>query len=147
MPIVRWLAGLTAAATAGLVAFTATPAPARSADIQLHYVATIRVAVGSGPQYFKVRLVHADDISAAFANQNNENNQHVNGKIVRPDPDVNTGYTWHLDPDDLAFVDFSTEVCDGAPSDVESGVLTSDRYCPWSSRVVDMQTLWASSGA
>jgi hypothetical protein len=42
---------------------------------------------------------------------------------------------------DVAFVDFSIEVCDGLPSDVESGALTSDRYCPWSARVVEMTPL------
>ncbi|HWG98412.1 MAG TPA: hypothetical protein VNV66_03590 [Pilimelia sp.] len=147
MRIVRWLGGLVAAATVGVVALTGAPAAAGhgGGGIRLHYVATIRVDIGTGPEYFKVRLIHSDDIQAAFASQNYESNQFINGKILRPYPDVNTGYTWRLDPHDLAFVDVSMEVCDGSPTDVENGTLTSDRYCPWASRVVDMQTLWVST--
>jgi hypothetical protein len=31
------------------------------------------------------------------------------------------------------------EVCDGIPSDVEAGVVTSERYCPWSAVVVAVE--------
>jgi hypothetical protein len=41
-----------------------------------------------------------------------------------------------MDPDDFEFAEVTTEVCDGIPSDVESGLVTSDRYCPWSAQVV-----------
>lgn len=30
------------------------------------------------------------------------------------------------------------EVCDGLPSHVEEGVVTSDRYCPWSAEIVSI---------
>jgi hypothetical protein len=59
-----------------------------------------------------------------------------NGLVVRGDPDVNTGYTWHIDPESVEFVDITVEVCDGLPSDVEKAIITSDRYCPWSAEVV-----------
>ena len=55
-----------------------------------------------------------------------------NGLVVRGDPDVNEGYTWHIDPASVEFADFTAEVCDGRPSDVEQNIITSDRYCPWS---------------
>ena len=61
-----------------------------------------------------------------------------NGRIVR-ETGVNEGWSWSLDPADFEFADVTTEVCDGQPSDVESGSLTSDRYCPWSARVVEIQ--------
>ena len=61
-----------------------------------------------------------------------------NGRIVH-ETGVNDGWSWSLDPADFEFADFTTEVCDGQPSDVESGALTSDRYCPWSARVVEIQ--------
>ena len=62
-----------------------------------------------------------------------------NGVIVRGDPDVNTGWTWHLDPTTFEFADMTTEVCDGIPSYVEDGSLTSDRFCPWSAKVEAVQ--------
>ena len=37
---------------------------------------------------------------------------------------------------DAAINPAATEVCDGRPSDVEKRVITSDRYCPWSAKVV-----------
>ncbi|MEL4318122.1 hypothetical protein WJX64_03825 [Leifsonia sp. YIM 134122] len=60
------------------------------------------------------------------------------GKIVRPDPEVNTGWHWHIDPKTLEFADFTTEVCDGLPSYVEDETLTSDTYCPWSAKIIAM---------
>jgi len=59
-----------------------------------------------------------------------------NGLVVRGDSSVNEGYSWHIDPDSLEFVDMTTEVCDGLPSDVEQGIITSDYYCPWSAVVI-----------
>jgi len=61
-----------------------------------------------------------------------------NGRILH-ETGVNGGWSWSLDPADFEFADVTTEVCDGQPSDVESGTLTSDRYCPWSARVVEIQ--------
>jgi hypothetical protein len=61
-----------------------------------------------------------------------------NGRIVRQ-TGVNEGWSWSLDPADFEFAELTTEVCDGNPSDVESGDLTSDRYCPWSARVVEIE--------
>lgn len=60
------------------------------------------------------------------------------GKIVRPDPEVNTGWHWHIDPTTLEFADVTTEVCDGLPSFVEDETLTSDTYCPWSAKIIAM---------
>jgi hypothetical protein len=62
-----------------------------------------------------------------------------NGVIVRGETGVNEGWSWHIDPDSLEFADMTIEVCDGLPSHVEDGTLTSDRYCPWSARVIDVQ--------
>ena len=58
--------------------------------------------------------------------------------MVRGEPDVNVGYSWHIDPALVEFTDTTTEICDGRPSDVERSAITSDRYCPWSAKVVAM---------
>jgi hypothetical protein len=59
-----------------------------------------------------------------------------NGVVVRGDPSVNRGWTWHIDPDSLEFADATTEVCDGKPSYVEDEIITGDYFCPWSAQVI-----------
>jgi hypothetical protein len=61
-----------------------------------------------------------------------------NGLIVRGETSVNEGWSWSIDPESLEFADMTTEVCDGLPSHVEEGSLTSDYFCPWSAEVVDV---------
>ena len=62
-----------------------------------------------------------------------------NGLVIRGESGVNVGYTWSIDPDDVEFADSTIEVCDGLPSDVEAGLVTSDRYCPWSAALVELE--------
>jgi hypothetical protein len=63
--------------------------------------------------------------------QRSSNATSYNGLVVRDgDGDVNAGYSWHIDPADVDWADGTTEVCDGLPSDVEKGIISSDRYCP-----------------
>ncbi len=88
---------------------------------------------------FRVHLT--DPADQAVANRllaGGEGPDIPNGRIVRQ-TGVNEGWSWSLDPADFEFADLTTEVCDGEPSDVESGALTSDRYCPWSARVVEIE--------
>jgi hypothetical protein len=61
-----------------------------------------------------------------------------NGKVVRDDPGVNAPWSWHIDPATLEFADMTIEVCDGLPSYVEDGTVTSDQYCPWSAEIVSI---------
>jgi hypothetical protein len=61
-----------------------------------------------------------------------------NGVIVRGEPGVNVGYSWHIDPASVDFADMTMELCDGVPSFVEDGTLEGDRFCPWDARVVDI---------
>jgi hypothetical protein len=89
----------------------------------------------------RFRVLLTDPTDQAIANQllvGGEGPDIPNGRIVR-ETGVNEGWSWSLDPADFEFADLTTEVCDGEPSDVESGALTSDRYCPWSARVVEIE--------
>jgi hypothetical protein len=52
---------------------------------------------------------------------------------------VNTGYSWHIDPATFEWAELTMEVCDGRPSYVEDGTLTSDIFCPWSAEVVSVE--------
>jgi len=63
------------------------------------------------------------------------------GTVVRDEPGVNAPWSWHIDPATLEFADMTIEVCDGLPSYVEDGTVTSDQYCPWSAKVIDIEGL------
>lgn len=130
-------AALTAALTAATAAAAAAPAAAQGPQ-QLSYIATIRVDGGGGSEYFKARLIASDDVQAASDNLNGVSTKHINGRVVRTGADANTGYTWHLDPYDVSFVDISAEVCDGLPSYVAGDPTSYVRYCPWRTNVVEM---------
>jgi len=58
------------------------------------------------------------------------------GTVVRDDAGVNEPWSWHIDPATLEFADMTIEVCDGLPSFVEDGTVTSEQYCPWSAQVI-----------
>jgi len=60
------------------------------------------------------------------------------GRVVRDDPGPNAPWSWHIDPASLEWADMTTEVCDGLPSFVEDGTVTSEWYCPWSAEVVEI---------
>ena len=86
---------------------------------------------------YQVLLTEPDDIDNASRLLAGEDVPSIpNGLVVRDDePGVNAAYSWEIDPADFEWADVTTEVCDGLPSDVEAGVVTSDRYCPWSAVV------------
>jgi hypothetical protein len=102
---------------------------------QRNPVATFRVV----DETFKIELAtpelvqHARDLLAG-----EEVASIPNGKVVRDDPGVNAPWSWHIDPATLEFADMTIEVCDGLPSYVEDGTVTSDQYCPWSAEIVSI---------
>ena len=97
-------------------------------------VVTVRVA---DAEEYRIRLTDPQDIGIAQKLLAGEAAPGIpNGRVVRGDSDVNVGYSWHIDPESVEFADTATEVCDGRPSDVEKRVITSDRYCPWSAKVM-----------
>lgn len=84
---------------------------------------------------FKVLLTQPDDIAAArrvFAGDDVPGIP--DGRVVH-EPSVNTPWSWSLDPTDITFTDETNEACDGLPSEIESGDLASDRYCPWAAEI------------
>lgn len=107
--------------------------PSVTPEIARPVVVTFEVA---GGERFRALLTHADDIATATRLLAGQDAPAIpNGRLVRA-TGVNVGWSWSLDPDDFAFADTTIEACDGLPSDVEAGVLTGDRYCPWSATVV-----------
>jgi hypothetical protein len=111
-----------------------SPSPSAPAAV----VVTFQTA---GDERFRVLLT--DPIDIAIANRLAAGDPDApsipNGRVIRGETGVNDGFTWSLDPNDFEFADVTIEVCDGVPSDVEAGLVTSDRYCPWSAIVTDIQ--------
>lgn len=88
---------------------------------------------------FKALLTEPSDIDTARRLLAGEDVPSIpNGRVLR-ETGVNEGYSWSLDPNDIEFADITIEVCDGLPSDVEMGVVTGDRYCPWSASVIGIE--------
>ncbi len=85
---------------------------------------------------FKALLTDPTDIDIARHLLEDDDVPNIpSGKVIR-ETGVNTGYTWSMDPNDIEFVDVTDEDCDGVPSDVETGQLTGDRFCPTAAVVV-----------
>ncbi|MGG7463201.1 hypothetical protein [Plantibacter sp. YIM 135347] len=63
------------------------------------------------------------------------------GKVEPGDGGVNAPWTWHIDPKTLEFADVAIEVCDGLPRYVEDGTVTSEYYCPWNAKVVELRSM------
>ena len=96
----------------------------------------VTVGVADAEDY-RIRLTDADNIAIAQKLLAGEGAPRIpNGPVVRGAPDVKVGYSLHSDPASLEFADTTTEVCDGRPSDVERGAITSEWYCPLSTHVV-----------
>lgn len=122
---------LVACAAGASVSPSPSTAPSRSTGV----VVTFRV-IG---QEFRVELTDPNDVEVAHRLLRGDEAPRIpNGIVVRGDPGVNTGYSWHIDPASLEFADVTTEVCDGLPSDVEANSITSDRYCPWQAEVIEI---------
>jgi hypothetical protein len=93
-----------------------------------------------GNETYRVLLTNPDKIeNAEQLLAGDEVPSIPNGVVVRGDPSVNTGWSWHIDPDSLEFADITTEVCDGKPSFVEDGVITGNRFCPWGAKVIAIE--------
>jgi hypothetical protein len=112
-----------------------TPAPTGSPTAGV--IVTIRV---SGEDY-RILLTDAQQIAYAEALLAGEEAPGIpNGRvIVGDDGGVNTGWSWHIDPNDIEFVDMTIELCDGRPSFVERGEVDGGRFCPWSAEVVAIE--------
>ncbi len=125
------------ASTTPAMSPTASPSsdPSRDAGSG-SVIVTFRTA---GDEEFRILLTDAEDIQMAsrLLSGDEERPLFPNGQVVRGDDGgVNTGYSWHIDPESVEFAEFTMEACDGRPSYVEDGSHTSERFCPWSAVVV-----------
>lgn len=85
---------------------------------------------------FKVLLTQPDDIANARQVLAGVDVPSIpDGRIVR-ERGVNGPWSWSLDPGDFTFTDVTDETCDGLPSEIETGAVSGERYCPWSAQVI-----------
>jgi hypothetical protein len=104
-----------------------------------HAIATFEVA---GSETFKVELASPQLVDHARRLLAGDNVSAIPiGTVVRGDPGPNAPWSWHVDPATLEFADMTIGVCDGFPSLVEAGTVTSDQYCPWSAKIVAVEPL------
>lgn len=100
-------------------------------------IVTFEVA---GDEQFKVELITDDLVAHAQQLLDGEAVSAIPlGTVVRDDAGVNAPWSWHIDPATFQFADATTEVCDGIPSFVEDGTVTSPDYCPWSAVVIALE--------
>ena len=110
-----------------------------SKDGHVPVVATFEVA---GSERYKIELGTPELIDHAKRLLAGESISAIPlGTVVRDEPGVNGPWSWHIDPATLEFAFATTEVCDGLPSHVEDRTVTSDSYCPWSAKVVEIDGL------
>jgi len=125
-------------ALVAVVLLLAGCSPATSTDPE-PVVATFEVA---GDETYKIELATPELIEHAQQLLAGEQVAAIpNGTVVRDDPGVNEPWSWHIDPATLEFADMTIEVCDGIPSYVEDGTVTSDQYCPWSAKIIAIDGL------
>jgi hypothetical protein len=126
-----------AAVLVAAVAVAAAAAGCSSGDVSTSPAAAVIVTfeVNEGERFRVLLTEPADQAAASRLLAGEEGPDIPNGRIVRR-TGVNEGWSWSIDPSDFEFADVTMEACDGNPSDVESGELTSERYCPWSARVL-----------
>jgi hypothetical protein len=106
-------------------------------------IVTFEVA---GGERFRALLTDPVDVGVAERLLAGEDAPSIpNGRVIR-ETGVNDGYSWSVDPDDFEFAELTIEGCDGIPSDVEAGVVTSDRYCPWSAVVISIEPAEPAGG-
>ena len=116
---------------------TASRRPSPSAAQSSFPAGSVIVTFDVKGEQYRILVVDPDNIAIAHRLLSGQDAPSIpNGLIVRGDPSVNTGWSWHIDPQSLEFADATTEVCDGKPSFVEDGTLSGDRFCPWSATVI-----------
>jgi hypothetical protein len=134
-------AALFAAATL-VIAGVAAPAlaedgPAPGTDLPA--AAVITFTAPNDGEAWKARFTDQESIKLAYDDLAGKLDVHVFpiGKIVWDDPEVNTGYTWHITGASLT--EIAAEACDGRPSYVVKGQWAYPYFCPWQAEIVHIE--------
>lgn len=89
---------------------------------------------------FEVYATDPEAIQLLTDNYYGLNNMFVMGGLVIGNGGFNSPWSWHLDPDHVTMAEFSIELCDGTPAEVERNLpywlFQVETFCPWSSKVI-----------
>lgn len=133
----RWIIAAVMVATALVIATVVIVRVGSSGPQPV--VATFQVA---GDETYKIELATPELIEHARQLLDGQDVAAIPlGTVVRDDAGPNEPWSWHIDPATLEFADITIEVCDGLPSYVEDGTVTSEQYCPWSAQVIAIDGL------
>jgi hypothetical protein len=93
------------------------------------------ISFAVGDESLRVWSTNDAFIDAAIANMASDTRQNAVFGTILAGADCEPEHAWHLDPEDMSFADFSVEVCDGRPSDLDNDLAywmdTVMQYCPW----------------
>jgi hypothetical protein len=91
---------------------------------------------------FEVYATDPEAIQLLTDNYHGLNSMFVMGRLVIGNGGFNSPWSWHLDPDHVTMAEFSIELCDGTPSEVEHNLpywlFQVETFCPWSSKVIEI---------
>jgi hypothetical protein len=92
-------------------------------------------------EIFRILVQDSGLIAQARALIGAGNRRIVAGTLAPGNGGFNVPWSWHLNPDTVAFPDVAVEICDGCPSDVEAngGNWGLGSFCPWSSEIIAEQ--------
>ncbi|MEV4417840.1 hypothetical protein [Catellatospora sp. NPDC049609] len=106
------------------------------------YVATFAVPHSNAglEEKFNVRLTSGDDIKMAQDILAKRAPQRIPaGELIRGFSDVNSSYSWSIDPDTFTFAAYALKICDVMPSFVDTdGYRNVESYCPWHGRLIGL---------
>jgi hypothetical protein len=96
---------------------------------------------------YSIFITNPNTIEQVFAVNRGESTATIpSGKLLRGAVVYNAPWNWHIDSEDIQMADFTIELCDGTPSQVEANldywVDTVQRFCPWSAQITKIVDFW-----
>jgi len=93
---------------------------------------------------YSIFITNKDTVEQVFTVQRGESKATIpSGRLIKGSVFYNEPWSWHIDSEDIHMAEFTIELCDGTPSQVEANldywVQTVQRFCPWSARIVKIE--------
>ena len=93
---------------------------------------------------YSIFITNKETIEQVFAVQRGESRATIpSGRIVSGSVPYNQPWSWHIDSEEVGMAEFTIELCDGKPSQVEANldywVDTVRFFCPWSAKIVKVE--------
>jgi hypothetical protein len=95
-------------------------------------------------ELYSIFITNRDTIEQVLALDRGESTATIpSGRVLRGAVDYNQPWSWHIDPEEIGMADFTIELCDGTPSQVEANldywVDTVQRFCPWGAKLAAIE--------